>query len=140
MGSAIAVTIGAGIAVAVQVWALGSATRSADPLAVSFALQIAGGLLGAGWVLVRGTQADVGGVIMQWWWLPVGLVGWAIVGALGFAAARAGITTTLSILVAAQLITSLGIDRSLGEVELGPRHLLGVALLVFGAALTAGRG
>jgi len=135
MGSAVGIAVGIGIAVAIQVAVVGQASRVAHPLAISFGLQISGLLVGAVWIVQQRTWSDVWDLTFEWWWLPLGALGWGIVAALGFSAARLGAGPTLAIVVAAQIITALGLDRLTGQVTLNFRHLLGIVLLVAGVVL-----
>ena len=140
MASAIVVAVGIGIAVAIQVKVLGRASRSWPPLSISLALQFAGVLAGVIWALYKRAWPEVWQVTAQWWWLVLGALGWGIVAALGFAAARVGVSVTLAVVVAAQLLAGLGLDQISGQVEVGFRHAAGVALLVGGLLLVLGRG
>ena len=139
MGSAVGVAVGIGIAVAIQVAVIGQTSRVAHPLVISFGLQMSGVLVGAVWIIRRQSWSDVWDLMFEWWWLPLGALGWGIVAALGFSAARLGASATLAIVVAAQVITALGVDRLMGQVDLNLRHLLGIALLVSGVVLISAR-
>ena len=139
MGSAVGIAVGIGIAVAIQVAVVGQASRVAHPLAISFGLQMSGVLVGAVWIVHQRTWSDVWGLTVEWWWLPLGALGWGIVAALGFSAARLGASATLAIAVAAQVLTALGLDRLMSQVNLSLRHLLGIALLVAGVVLISAR-
>lgn len=135
MRSGVVVAVSLGVAIAVQVAVLGRASRYAHPLSISLALQAAGLIVGLVWVLARGAWDQVGSVVVQWWWLPVGALGWVIVAGLGFASERIGVSTTVALVVAAQLIAGLGAARVSGEVVLSMRHPLGVVLLLAGVIL-----
>lgn len=137
MRSGVVVAVLVGVAIAFQVAILGRASRSAHPLSISLALQAAGLIVGSVWVLARGSWDQVGSVAVQWWWLPVGALGWAIVAALGFASQRIGVSTTLALVVAAQVIAGLVADRLSGETALSIRHPLGIGLLIAGVILIA---
>jgi uncharacterized membrane protein YdcZ (DUF606 family) len=139
MSSAIAVALVVGSAIAVQVAIVGRASRVLHPLVISLALQAAGLLIGLGWVLWSRTWPQLSSVIGQWWWLPLGLVGWVLVAALGFSAARLGTSATLAIVISAQLIVGLGLDRVAGELDIAAPQVLGAALLVLGAVLVSWR-
>lgn len=140
MGSAIGMAVGIGIAVAVQVAVLGRASRTWHPLSISLALQFAGVLAGVIWALHHRAWPEVWQVTAQWWWLALGALGWGIVAALGFTAARAGVSRTLAVVVVAQLLAGLVLDQVGGQLEVGVRHPVGVALLVMGLLLVSGRG
>lgn len=135
MRSGVVVAVFVGVAIAVQVAILGRASRYAHPLSISLALQAAGLIVGSVWVLARGSWDEVGSVAVQWWWIPVGALGWAIVAALGFASQRIGASTTVALVVSAQLIAGLVADRVTGDVALSIRHPLGISLLILGVVL-----
>lgn len=135
MRSGVVVAVSVGVAIAVQVTIVGRATRFAHPLSISLALQAAGLVVGSVWMITRGSWGEVGNAAVQWWWLPVGALGWAIVGALGFASQRIGVSTTLALVVAAQLIAGLLVDRLSGDVDFSARHPVGLVLLVVGVLL-----
>lgn len=140
MGSAIGVAVGIGIAVAIQVAVLGRASKTWHPLGISLALQVAGVLVGGIWAIHQRTWSDVWHITLQWWWLALGALGWGIVAALGFSAARVGVSVTLAYVVAAQLLTGLVVDQMMGQLEVGVRHPVGVALLVLGLILVSSPG
>ena len=135
MGSALLVAVAVGVAIAAQVALLGSAADRMPPLAVSLALQVAGVLAGALWVTATGGWHSVLAATRFWWWVPLGVLGWLLVAALGFASARIGVTATLGVSVAVQLLVGLAIDGVQGRVVLGPRPLIGVLLLAGGVVL-----
>lgn len=140
MGSAMVVAVGIGVAVAIQVAVLGGASRAWHPLAVSLGLQVAGVVVGGIWALHQGAWPDVWPITLRWWWLPLGALGWGIVAALGFSAARVGVSVTLATVVVAQLLTGLVVDLAMGRLEVGLRHPVGVALLVVGLLLVSRLG
>ncbi len=121
-----------GIGIAVQVAIVGRAANTAHPLAVSLALQIAGVAVAGGWATINGTWSDVAAVARLWWWIPLGVGGWIVVAALGFAASRVGVAAVLALSVGTQLITGLGIDAAIGTSLVGSRSFLGVVLVVSG--------
>jgi uncharacterized membrane protein YdcZ (DUF606 family) len=135
MGSALLVAIAVGVAIAVQVALLGSAAHRMPPLGVSLALQVAGVLAGAVWATATGSWHVVADVRRFWWWVPLGVLGWLLVAALGFASARIGVTVTLGVSVAVQLLVGLGIDVARGRADLALRPLVGVVLLAAGVVL-----
>jgi len=139
MGSAVGVAVIVGVGVAVQVAVVGRASRLTHPLAISLALQISGVSVGLVWAFARRSWPEVWSVSVQWWWLPLGALGWVIVAALGFAAARLGASATLAIVVATQLSAALALDLASGRMSLTPRHPMGVALLVAGVILVTTR-
>jgi transporter family-2 protein len=125
-----------GIGIAIQVAIVGRASSSAHPLAVSLALQIAGVTVAGVWATVNGAWSDVAGVARLWWWIPLGVGGWIVVAALGFAANRVGVAAVLALSISAQLITGLGIDATIGTSLVGSRSFLGVILVLSGVILT----
>jgi transporter family-2 protein len=135
MGVAIVVAIGVGIAVASQVAIVGQASRSIHPLTVSLALQASGLLIAIGWAIWSRTWPQIAEVAQQWWWIPLGVLGWGIVAALGFSAARMGASSTLAIVITAQLIAALLLDRFVGRIEVSFQAAAGALLLVVGALL-----
>ena len=135
MGSAVLVAIAVGVAIAVQVALLGSASHRMHPLSVSLALQVAGVLAGALWVTATNGWHVVLAATRFWWWVPLGVLGWLLVAALGFASSRIGVTATLGVSVAVQLLVGLGIDVARGRAVLGPRPVIGVLLLAAGVVL-----
>ena len=132
-GFVVAVMVGAGIAV--QVAILGRAAGQLSPLAVSLALMIPGLLAASIWSTATRSWGDVAGVSGKWWWVLLGVGGWLVVAALGFAADRIGVTTTLSLTIATQLAVGLAIDLRTGNVSIDPRLLAGLALLGAGSWL-----
>jgi uncharacterized membrane protein YdcZ (DUF606 family) len=140
MGSALLVAAAVGAAIAVQVAVLGGASRRLQPLAVSLALQIAGVIAGVVWATAAGAWHDVLATVRSWWWIPLGVAGWLVVAALGYASGRIGITLTLGVSVAVQLLIGLGVDVARGQVAVGPRPLLGVLALSAGVVLVLPRG
>ncbi|MGH3442359.1 MAG: DMT family transporter [Nitriliruptorales bacterium] len=129
------VALGIGAAIAIQAVAISSLTGAVHPLAISLSLLVSGLVVGIGWATVHGAWPEVLVVARQWWWLPLGAAGWAIVAALGWTVARLGAAAGLSLIVAAQLTAALVIDAGRGHALVGPRSLAGAALLVVGAAL-----
>jgi uncharacterized membrane protein YdcZ (DUF606 family) len=124
-----------GIGIAIQVAIVGRASSSAHPLAVSLALQIAGVTVAGVWATFNGAWSDVAGVARLWWWIPLGVGGWIVVAALGFAANRVGVAAVLALSISAQLITGLGIDATIGTSLVGSRSFLGVILVLSGVIL-----
>jgi len=139
MRSAFGVTVVVGIAVAIQVAVVGRSSRTIHPLAISLALQISGLLVGGIWALTQQSWQQVGAVSVQWWWIPLGALGWIIVAALGYASAKLGVTTTLALVVAAQLVAGLALDQANGQLALTAKHPVGAVMLVAGVILIASR-
>jgi transporter family-2 protein len=121
-----------GVGIAVQVAIVGRASSSAHPLAISLALQVAGVAVAGVWATLNGAWSDVAGVARLWWWIPLGVGGWIVVAALGFAASRVGVATVLALSIGAQLIAGLAIDAAVGTNLVGTRSVLGVALVLSG--------
>jgi uncharacterized membrane protein YdcZ (DUF606 family) len=140
MGSAIFVAVAVGVAIAVQVAVVGRASHDVHPLVVSTILQIAGMSGGILWVLHRHVWAELGAVAIRWWVLPLGLAGWGIVAALGFSSSRLGVSTTLVLVVATQLVAGLLVDLSTGAIALDLRQPFGVALVVGGTLVLSFQG
>jgi len=140
MGNAVVVAVVVGAAIAFQVFLVGRVSKDVHPLAISTTLQLSGVLVGMLWTTVRGAGAAVFRLTIAWWWLPLGALGWGIVAALGFAAARLGAGTTLAIVVGTQLIAGLVLDRAAGQSVIGIRQPVGIVLLIGGAVLVSSRG
>jgi uncharacterized membrane protein YdcZ (DUF606 family) len=136
---AVVLAVGVGIAVAVQSSILGGASRSIHPLSVSFALQIAGVLIGLAWALHVRAWPEVIEVARQWWWLPLGLVGLGVVAAIGYSSARLGTLVTLALIIAAQLIAGLVLDLARGVTDFELRQPAGVLLVVGGVLVLSWR-
>jgi uncharacterized membrane protein YdcZ (DUF606 family) len=124
-----------GIGIAVQVAIVGRASNTAHPLAVSLALQVAGVAVAGVWATFNGTWSDVAAIARMWWWIPLGVGGWIVVAALGFAASPVGVAPVHAKTVSAQLAAGLAIDIAVGTNVVGSRSFLGVALVVSGAAV-----
>lgn len=139
MGNAYAVAVAVGVGIAIQVAILGRSSGRFHPLAISVALQLAGLLVGTLWMVSQRAWSDVTTVVAQWWWVPLGALGWMLVAALGFASNRIGVAPTLGLAVASQLVVGLGMDVRSGVATLGVRPIGGVALLVAGLVLISGR-
>lgn len=103
------------------------------------ALLVGGALVGGMWALHERAWPQVWAVALQWWWLPVGVLGWGIVAALGSSAARAGVSVTLAVVLSAQLLTGLALDQMMGHLEVGVRHTIGVVLLAASLLLVTAR-
>lgn len=135
MATALVVAVGIGVAIAVQAATLSGAAQERHPLAISLALQIAGVLAGTAWMLAQRQWLPVIAIARAWWWLPLGVVGWLVVAALGFAAQRLGVTVTLGVSVGVQLLFGLALDVRGAVIALQPRTLLGGLLLIAGVLL-----
>ena len=128
----------AGIAVALQGQFMGSMDRAAGTttsMAVTYGL---GGLIAFGIWLVRRPQLEVVRHIPAYSWFA-GALGLVIVGGIGYAAPRLGLSRTLVISVAAQLLAALAIEH-FGLFDSVPRRFeleraVGLLLLVGGVWL-----
>lgn len=89
------------------------------------------------WATIKLSWSDVAVVSRQWWWIPLGVGGWIVVAALGFAASRIGVAAALTSSVGAQLIAGLCIDAATGTRLVASRSLVGVALVLSGMILLA---
>jgi uncharacterized membrane protein YdcZ (DUF606 family) len=137
MGGGFFVAVMVGVGVAVQVSVLGRSAGNTNPLAVSLALQISGVLVAAVWASNRGAWPDVLDVSRNWWWIPLGAGGWAVVAALGFASNKIGVAATLGLSLTAQLLAALIIDATRGTGHIGIQTSLGVGLILSGAIMVA---
>jgi len=135
MGSGFVVAVMVGAGIAAQVAILGRASGQLSPLAVSMALMVPGLLAATIWASVTRSWSDVFVVPGKWWWLMLGVGGWLVVAALGFAADRIGVTTTLSLSIATQLAVGVLIDLRTGEASFDSRLLAGLVLLGAGSWL-----
>jgi uncharacterized membrane protein YdcZ (DUF606 family) len=136
MGSALLVAVVVGVAIALQVAVLGGVARRLHPLAMSLALQCVGVVAGVLWATAAHAWRDVIATARFGWWVPLGILGWVLVAALGYASGRIGVVATLGVSVAVQLLVGLAIDVTAGRVALGPRPLVGVLLLAAGVLLS----
>jgi uncharacterized membrane protein YdcZ (DUF606 family) len=110
MSSGIVVAVLVGVGIALQVSIVGRAAGGTNPLAISLALQLSGVMVAAVWATSRGSWPEVLAIGRYWWWIPLGVGGWIVVAALGFAAHRIGVAPTLALSIAAQLVAGLIID------------------------------
>ncbi len=130
-GLMVAVIVGAGIAL--QVRFLGRLSGGAGPVVVGLLVSAAGTCGAASWIAVTGDWASVGRTLVHPGWVAAGLLGLAIVGGLGVAAARGGATAALAGSIAGQLILGVLLDRIDGrEVRLA---LVGGALVLLAGAM-----
>jgi len=95
-------------------------------------------------VLVLATRRTVAGyeraLHQPWWMLTGGLLGLLIVFTVTYAGPRIGVTATVGILIAGQLVMGAAIDRfglfGSQKILLHWPRLTGIALLAAGAALS----
>ena len=100
----------AGVAVALQGQAMGVLNRSAGTATAIFATYGSGGLLAGVWWLLRREPGVVVPGAKLGYGLLAGALGLVIVGGIGYAAPRLGLSRTLVITVAAQLGAALLLD------------------------------
>jgi transporter family-2 protein len=124
-----------GIVVSAQVRILGRESDEIPVLAVSFALLAAGLIGGSVWMTLSANWGELGRVAVRWWWLPLGIAGWLIVAALGFAAARIGVASTLAVSVAAQLTAGYVADVQRRAMAFTARPVAALILLMAGTLL-----
>lgn len=100
----------AGIAIAVQGQLMGSIDRTVGTLSSVFITYGMGGLLAAIiWVAGRGSLE--GAREIPWYAWSAGAMGLVIVGAIGFATPRLGLSRAIIVIVAAQLLTAVIVDQ-----------------------------
>lgn len=100
----------AGIAIAVQGQLMGTIDRSVGTLNSVFITYGLGGLLAA-IVWIGGRQSLAGAREIPWYAWSAGAMGLVIVGAIGFATPRLGLSRAMIVIVAAQLLTAVVIDQ-----------------------------
>jgi transporter family-2 protein len=133
-----------GVAIALQGTVNGALSqRIGLPAAIlaNAVVTLAGALV---WWLAAGRPATLArrADAPAWLWLG-GVFGLAIIGGAAYAFPRLGAGATLALIVLAQLVAALAIDRAgwTGrELPLTPARLAGVAMLVVGAWLVMRRG
>lgn len=137
MDSGHVVAVSVGIGIAIQVAIVGRTSAVMHPLAVSFALLMSGVVAAAGWATASGAWADVGTVARSWWWIPLGVGGWVVVAAYGYAANRVGVAAALGLSIGAQIALGTILDTVRHGSSMDLRTLLGIVLIVGGAAVVA---
>jgi uncharacterized membrane protein YdcZ (DUF606 family) len=135
MGSGVVIAVAIGIGIAVQTAIVGRGAPGSSPLAVSLALQLSGVAAATVWATTRGRWAEVTVVARQWWWVPLGIVGWVVVAGLAHASRRIGVAPTLGIAVAAQLITALVIDAARADHAVPVPAVVGALLVLAGVVV-----
>jgi transporter family-2 protein len=129
-----------GMAVAIQAQFMGLMDRSIGNVEAVFITYCGGGVLIAGLMLMmRGGNLGEWRSI-PWYALTSGIFGLVIVGSIGFSVPRLGLVTSMTILVAVQLLTGAVLDH-FGLLGAAPRPLdlsriLGMGVLVGGMWLT----
>ena len=119
----------AGVAVALQGNFMGTMDRTAGTATSVFITYGVGGLVATAiWLGRRESLAATRNI--PWYAWSAGLLGLLIVAGIGFAAPRLGLSRTLVITIAAQIITALLLDRSF-DIQ----RTAGCALTILGAWL-----
>jgi transporter family-2 protein len=143
--AAVVFAAAAGLAGSVQVAVMGRfGERIGSWEALAFSLFLSTLLALIGMLIVRRGAGDLAGALTapKWLWLG-GLMGAFIVLAVTVVGPVLGTTATVSLLIAGQLVSATAIDRfgwfGFERIPIGPARLLGLALLVVGAALTLRR-
>lgn len=129
------VALAIGAAIALQAATVGQLSGEVHPLTISLALLLSGVAVASTWATVRHAWPEVLAVTGRWWWLPLGIVGWVIVAALGWTANRLGVAVALAVVVGSQLTVGLVVDTVRGTGMVSWRAAGGVVLVVAGAAL-----
>jgi bacterial/archaeal transporter family-2 protein len=132
------IAVAAGIAVALQGQFMGLMNRSAGTATSVFATYGVGAVLAAlFWIMRRDPHAPVREI--PWYAWTAGALGLIIVGGIGFAAPRIGLSRTILITIAAQLAAAVVIDHF--GLFAAQRHAVdvtratGLALTIAGAWL-----
>ena len=143
-GNALAATlaVAAGLAGAAQVAVmsrLGERIGVAEALGFATLVTAVAAFLGL-LIVRRSVEGYVRALHQPWWMLTGGLLGLFIVFTVTYAGPRIGVTATVGILIAGQLVMGAAIDRfglfGSQKILLHWPRLAGVALLAAGAALS----
>lgn len=143
-GSALAtmLAVAAGLAGSVQVAVMSRLGERVGVVeALGFATLLTAAVAFVGLLVVRRSVSGYERALHEpWWMLTGGLLGLLIVFTVTYAGPRIGVTATVGILIAGQLVMGAAIDRFglFGSQRIGlhwPR-LLGIVLLAGGAALS----
>jgi transporter family-2 protein len=143
-GGALATTlaVAAGLAGSVQVAVMSRlGERIGVGEALGFATLLTAVVAFAGLLIVRrSAEGYVRALHQPWWMLTGGLLGLLIVFTVTYAGPRIGVTATVGILIAGQLVMGAAIDRfglfGSEKILLHWPRLAGIALLAAGAALS----
>ncbi len=132
----VAVTVGAMIAVQSQM--LGVLEQRLGALSAAVAALIIGGIVGALLLLVLRPDLSAWRAVPGWAWVA-GAAGFVVVLGISYAVPRLGITPTLSIVIAAQLVVGVILEQT-GWLEASARPLdllrvVGLVLVGTGAWL-----
>lgn len=90
-------------------------------------------------LLPSGASLAAGTGRAAWWYLVPGLCGCAFVFGMPIAFSRLGVFQSLLLLIAAQLVVSVGWDRLIEGRAITPTQLLGALITLIGAALVLRR-
>jgi bacterial/archaeal transporter family-2 protein len=135
----IAIAAIAGIAVALQGQFMGIMDRTAGTVTSVFITYGTGGLVAVLIWLLRREPLAAARAFPPYAWFA-GALGLIIVGALGYAAPRLGLSRTIVVMVAAQLLAALVIDHfgAFGAIRraIDPARALGFGLTIAGVWLT----
>lgn len=143
-GNALATTlaVAAGLAGAAQVAVmsrLGERIGVAEALGFATLVTAVAAFLGL-LIVRRSVEGYVRALHQPWWMLTGGLLGLLIVFTVTYAGPRIGVTATVGILIAGQLVMGAAIDRfglfGSQKILLHWPRLAGIALLAAGAALS----
>ena len=125
----IVIAVLAGISVALQAHVMGAMNRSAGTATGILVTYGVGGLLAAMFWLTRGAPVDAFRRIPAPSW-AAGALGLMIVGGIGYASPRLGLSRTLILTIAAQLIAAMVLERTFDL-----RRVAGLALTIAGVWL-----
>jgi transporter family-2 protein len=145
VGTAAVLAFTAGIAGAVQVAVMGRFGERVGTLeALAFSLLLSTFVASVALLAARGSLSGFGDALRAPRWLWVGaFMGAFIVLTITVAAPRIGVVAVTALLIAGQLGTAVAIDRfgvfGVERIGLSWSRVVGVALLVAGAALTLRR-
>jgi len=143
-GNALATTlaVAAGLAGAAQVAVmsqLGERIGVAEALGFATLLTAVAAFLGL-LIVRRSVEGYVRALHLPWWMLTGGLLGLFIVFTVTYAGPRIGVTATVGILIAGQLVMGAAIDRfglfGSQKILLHWPRVAGITLLAVGAALS----
>lgn len=100
----------AGVAIATQGQFIGAIDRALGPITTVFITYAGGGLLATLiWLFTRRSLSNIRDV--PWYSWTAGLLGLIIVGAIGYATPRLGLSRAMIVIVGAQLLTAVVIDH-----------------------------
>ena len=141
-GIATGLAVAAGLAGSVQVALMSRLGERIGVLeALAFSAAVTAGLALVILVLAHHSVSGFERAVHQpWWMLLGGVMGLLIVFTVTYAGPRIGVTATVGILIAGQLVMGAAIDRwglfGSQRIALHWPRLLGIALLAVGAALS----